>query len=505
MKTGKIFVRVVFVTGIITGAILIILMGTGAKVTSTNNFCNACHVHPHVTTSWKMSTHYDNQHGFVTNCVDCHLPPSGWPYYREKVKTGARDVWGVLFKDTEKINWEERSRLEHAVNYTYEASCLHCHVNLFPRGLSREGEKAHLHYEQNPEELRCINCHLGVGHYDEDLLHARNIDFGEGVIEEDAGKYEKATVIDTFANFTENVPGTTVSFDMVAIPGGTFIMGSPKDEPTRDPDEGPQVEVQLNPFFMGKVEVSWDEYLVFFGETSKTGRSSDAEGDQEPVDGISGPTPPWGAPDQGWGKGKRPAITMTHYAATVYCEWLSEKTGKKYRLPTEAEWEYAARGGTTGPYFFEGNPAKLSRDNLFTSIFGKDTSTINDYVIYKGNSNSRTGLPDRVEPNPFGLFNMLGNVAEFCSDYYNPDIYSTYENQPVINPKGPDTGHEHVVRGGSYKSEPADVRCASREFTRTMEWLKTDPQMPKSKWWYSDVTTVGFRIVCEYEDDYLSN
>ncbi len=495
-KRKKKFPVFVLVTGILLGVLLVLMGNKGAKVTSTNEFCNACHVHPHVTISWKQSTHYNNAHGYVTDCVDCHLPPDGWPYYREKIKTGARDVYGVIFKDTEKINWEERSQLEHALNYTYEESCIDCHRSLFPKGLSEEGEKAHLHYSNNQDDVRCLNCHLGVGHYDKDLVHAKNVSFGSAAQGSDT-IYQSAATIDTFESFTEYIPGTGVSFEMKAIPGGSFTMGSPEDEYGREPDEGPRVEVELSPFFMSTIEVSWEQYLAFFNETSGAGRSSDAEGDTGmEVDGITGPTPPWGAPDQGWGKGQRPAITMTHYAATVFCDWLSQKTGKKYRLPTEAEWEYAARGGTSGPYFFDADPSKINGGGFFASLFAQDSSIIDIYVNYKGNENARSVLPGVVEPNPFGLLHMLGNVAEFCQDYYDPETYQTYAS-PVKNPTGPTTGAEHVVRGGSFKSSADDVRIANREFTKTKEWLKTDPQIPKSKWWYSDVNTLGFRVVCE--------
>ncbi len=207
----------------------------------------------------------------------------------------------------------------------------------------------------------------------------------------------------------------------MAVPAGKFMMGSPETEHLRDADEGPVHEVRVAPFFMSELEVTWDEYLAFFSETGGEGRMSEEEQAKKSVDGISGPTPPWGAPDQGWGKGQRPAITMSYYAATVYCQWLSQKTGKNYRLPTEAEWEYAARAGQTGPYFFPGNAKKYTSEGFSRKIFGSDTSVINRYAIYKENSRGKTALPEDVLPNRFGLKNMAGNVAEFCSDVYQPD------------------------------------------------------------------------------------
>ncbi|MCB0748538.1 MAG: SUMF1/EgtB/PvdO family nonheme iron enzyme, partial [Ignavibacteriae bacterium] len=447
------------------------------------------------TLSWKQSTHYDNKAGIIVNCVDCHLPPEGIDYVYAKAVTGMRDVYGKVFKDSADFNWSQKSQLEFAKAHVYKASCIHCHTNIFPRQLSQKGGDAHVYYDQNKETMRCINCHLHVGHFiekpEEDLS-----------VPEMKKLYTAAAVVDSFKNFTETIPNSYIYFNMVAIPKGEFTIGSPIDEEFRQDDEGPQKKIKIDPFWIGEIEVTWDEYQQFMKETGKEGRSEDqyamiASGKK--LDGITGPTPPYGNPGQGWGKGKFPAITMTHFAATVYCEWLSEKTGKKYRLPTEAEWEYACRGNKSGAYFFEGDPDDYSSETFLNNIFGADTSIINSYLIYKENSGFRTHLPNKVKANPFGLKNMLGNVKEFCSDFYSENIYSTYTDGQ-LNPKGPSAGDEKVVRGGSFKSDAADLRIAARDRTNLKGWMFTDPQVPKSRWWYSDCKDVGFRVVCEFEN-----
>ena len=496
-KTG----RILFLSGVVVASLLIFLGNKAVVSTSTDDYCASCHIHPHSTQSWKLSTHHDNPRGIHVHCVDCHLPPHGEGYLVEKAKTGARDVWAKWFKDPESFNWDAKSQIEHAKGHSFEASCIHCHQNNYPLGLSKDGREAHLYYEQQAGELHCINCHITVGHHDPNRLHAKNADFG---IVETASTdlYTEPGLIDGLNDFTEYIPGSAVSFEMVAIPGGSFQMGSPVDEPFRNINEGPAREVKVDPFFMAKIEVSWDEYLAFFKETGAQGKTADAYLNvvNDDVDAISGPTPPWGAPDQGWGKGSMPAITMTHHAAEVYCQWLTKITGKTYRLPSEAEWEYAARGDSKSPYYFEGDPKRYVKQGVRNKLFGVDTTGINSHVAYMENSRAKSNHPETKMENPFGLVNMLGNVAEFCSDWYADDAYSQNSDGLLINPQGPAEGEEHVIRGGSYRDGAEKVRSASRDYTRTVAWLKTDPQMPKSIWWYSDCLHVGFRVVCEYNE-----
>ena len=495
-------ILILLLIGFVIGIGATLLTNKVMVATSTNESCEMCHVHPHVFDSWKRSVHYETRSGIRIGCVDCHLPPKGEGYYPEKIKASARDLYGLIFKDSADFNWEEKSTLEYAQKHVFQVSCDKCHPNLFPLTLTKDGQNAHLYYSQNKDTkgLLCINCHLNAGHYDPNALHAKNVSFGSTG---GAGKakFDSATVVAEHKDFTENIPGTTVSFNMKAIPGGTFKIGSPETEQMRKPDEGPQKEVKISPFFMAEIEVSWEEYLAFYSATAAEGRSTDTEGSRTmaDVDAISGPTPPYGQPDQNWGLGKRPAITMSYHSAETYCKWLSQVTGKNYRLPTEAEWEYAARAGSQNPFFFEGNPKDFAEKGFFGKLFGKESEEINKYVVYGKNSRTKTEEPQKVEANPFGLKNMLGNAAEYCSDWYAEDAYSQLQ-EGTADPKGPSGGTEHVVRGGYYKSDIADVRSASRAATQTEAWLKTDPQMPKSIWWLSDCTYISFRVVCDFDE-----
>jgi len=499
----------VFFSGLIIFTSLLILSNKALHYTSTDEYCQSCHIHPEADAAWKKSTHYYNASGVRVHCVDCHLPPKeDNSYLFVKAKTGLKDVYGYYFKDSASFNWENRRTLEYAVKIVYNESCLKCHQNLFSKGLSTEGGTAHLYYEKNAEalNLQCINCHLDVGHFLPNYIHGQMT----GVpVTSTASKviYPAPATVTKFENFEEFIPNSAVSFNMIAIKGGTYKMGSPEDEAYRKNNEGPVRNVTVSPFFMGEVEVTWDEFWTYFASTMSEGRADPevtiAHNASAP-DAVTGPTPPFGIPDQGWGSGKRPAITMTHYSASIYCQWLSKVTGKHYRLPTEAEWEYACRAGSETPYFFPGDPKRLSKQGLRSKIMGADTSVISSYVVYELNSMGKTQESSFVKTNPFGLKNTTGNVLEYCSDFYTEDAYSK-TGTTVTDPKGPESGEEHVIRGGNYSYDAKDLRSAARGFTRTADWLKTDPQQPKSIWWYSDIKGIGFRVVCEPDSSVIIN
>ncbi|MDH6358144.1 SUMF1/EgtB/PvdO family nonheme iron enzyme [Parabacteroides sp. PF5-9] len=501
---GKLFILCL---GLILGAAIMIGTYNVSIYLSTDESCMVCHVHPHVEDSWKLSKHVNNGSGVTVHCVDCHLPPRNhtWDHYSAKAQLGIKDLWGYLTKDSIDFNWETKSELEHAVKYIPNASCKECHTNLFPAGITDDGITAHLYYDENEKklDLQCISCHLDAGHYNPNYSHSKMTGIpGAGTSNAPVDTslfFKEATPVTSFTHYTEQIPGSLIAFNMKAVPGGTFQMGSTAEEPFHKQDEAPVRSVTVAPFFMAEVEVTWDMFWAFYGNTMSEGRTPPeavyANNSRADVDAISGPTPPFGLPDQGWGSGNRPAITMTHYAAETFCQWLSLKTGKKYRLPTEAEWEYAARGGTETPYFFPGSPKDFSDQGFWRKFFDAKTDSISSYVIYSKNSKNKTQEPDMVKPNPFGLKNMLGNVMEYCADKYDPEAYTksgTHVTDPLIT-----TGEEYVVRGGNYTSDAADVRAAARDYTKHEAWLRTDPQQPKSIWWYSDIRGIGFRVVCE--------
>ena len=288
--------------------------------------------------------------------------------------------------------------------------------------------------------------------------------------------------------YTETMPGGQVKFEMVPIPGGSYMMGSPDNEKGRSKDEGPQHPVTIRPFWMGKCEVTWDEYDIWREDTTATigaGKGDEKKGRKVDADAITRPTPPYSDPTFGLGHDAYPAICMTHHAAMEYCRWLSHKTGKTYRLPTEAEWEWAARAGSKTAYFFGSDPTKLD-----------------EYAWTKDNAEDGPHPVGKKKPNPWGLHDILGNAAEWCLDHYDPNYYSKcladkLTLSPVLLPT--DKRFSDVARGGSYDDPPEKIRCASRRGS-DISWIKLDPQRPRSIWWLTSAEFVGFRIVRPVEE-----
>lgn len=270
-----------------------------------------------------------------------------------------------------------------------------------------------------------------------------------------------------FAAYAEKLPGTDLTFRMVPIPAGEVTLGSPAGEKGRKENEGPQKKVKIAAFWMGANEVTFEQYDVY----------SDPEKDKTPVpDGMTRPSPPYIDLTLGMGKmGGYPANSMSQYGALMYCRWLYAKTGVFYRLPTEAEWEYACRAGTTTAY-----------------PFGNDASQLKDYAWFAGNSDNKYHKVGELKPNAWGLYDMLGNVAEWTLDQYDDQYLQHAADTDPWNK--PTAKTPRTIKGGNYQDAAEALRSASR-LKSDINWNKRDPQIPKSFWWNADAPFVGFRLV----------
>ncbi|HNP23775.1 MAG TPA: SUMF1/EgtB/PvdO family nonheme iron enzyme [Panacibacter sp.] len=257
---------------------------------------------------------------------------------------------------------------------------------------------------------------------------------------------------------------------MVAVPAGSFIMGSDEKAIIKKVDEQPAHKVTIEAFWMGAYEVTYDEYDEFSKDQTL---SHDVE-----VDAVARPTPPYIDLTLGMGKeGGFPANSMQQFGAIMYCKWLYKKTGVFFRIPTEAEWEYACRAGSTTAY-----------------PFGNDSSALGKYAWYAKNSGGHYHKVGELQPNNWGLYDMLGNVGEWTLDQYNENFYSKTTdgaNSPLLVPT---TKHPRVVRGGTYRDD-ADITRSAARIKSDAVWNRRDPQVPKSKWWNADAPFIGFRII----------
>lgn len=306
--------------------------------------------------------------------------------------------------------------------------------------------------------------------------------------------------------YTEKIPGTNVAFEMIPIPGGEFLMGSPAGEKGSGEDESPQVTVQVAPSWVGKCEVTWAEYQSYMNtypgmkslnsmrvEMRRFGADSEKlkplprvtkylEQESMDIDGVTAPTPLY-YPDVTYAYGDKPsqpAVSMTQFAARQYTKWLSGITTREYRLPTEAEWEYAARAGSTSEFSFE------------------NESAIDDYAWYAGNSNDELNAVGTKLANAWGLHDVHGNVAEMTLDEYDATHYSALGESTTAEDavRWPTQLYPRVVRGGAWFDEPSACRSAARHQTDG-DWKEEDPNLPKSPWWFTEEPSsgVGFRIV----------
>lgn len=238
--------------------------------------------------------------------------------------------------------------------------------------------------------------------------------------------------------YTESIPDSTVKIEMTVIPGGKVKVGDKT--------------VEVKPFYMAKTETAWEAFDAFLasGPASKPYDQTEFA-----PDAVARPSKGYILPDLGWGHKGYPVINVTSTTAEMYCRWLSSVTKKKYRLPTEAEWELAARGGTEGNWTI----SKADLDKV---------------AWHKGNSGEVTHPVGKKEPNKFGLHDILGNAGEWAYD----------------------ADKEPVLCGGTFQEAVADQNPMNRK-RWSPDWQVSDPQMPKSRWWLSDGPFAGFRVVCE--------
>jgi formylglycine-generating enzyme required for sulfatase activity len=238
------------------------------------------------------------------------------------------------------------------------------------------------------------------------------------------------------ARETVDIPDTKLRFDLVPVPGGKAVVG---DEKTR--------EIGLRPFRMAVREVTWAEFNRF-----RNGKDLDAVTRPSNADSYFGDA---GIPKE-FLEGPRPLTNIRWHSAVQYCEWLSKKTGRLFRLPTEAEWEVAARAGSD-------RPAPEAPDEV---------------AWHKGNSKGQTHVGGGRKPNAFGLEDMSGNVWEYALEPFAPHDY------------GP------VLRGGCWSSPLREMKYATRQ-SIPYKWFEEDSNLPRSVWWLTSPTvSIGFRVVC---------
>ena len=288
---------------------------------------------------------------------------------------------------------------------------------------------------------------------------------------------------DEFIEYNQYILDNNLNLEMRPIVGGQFLMGSPLNENNRLADEGPVHKVEVDSFWMAKYETTWDLYNLFTSRSldnlqPKFNSNNEVNID---VDAVSGATTPYVEMSFGMGTDGFPAISMTQLAAKKFCQWLSAITGNFYRLPTEAEWEYACRAGSQSSY-----------------SFGDDINELSDYAWFKDNSGNKYQKVGLKLPNNWGLYDMHGNVSEWTLDAYSSTTYLKSLQNLSKNPyTKPLKLYPRVVRGGSWKNSHYRLRSASRQGS-SKQWKKQDPQIPRSKWWHTDAQFVGFRVVRPY-------
>ena len=199
-------------------------------------------------------------------------------------------------------------------------------------------------------------------------------------------------------NYSEKIPKSNKSIDMIYIPGGEYKMG----------DINKNSDTKVSSFWISKYEITWEVYNSFMEYERTENKEFKVANKVIYVDGISKPTEPYTDMTFGMGYEGYPAVNMTHYSATKFCKWLSLISGNYYRLPTEAEWEYACRAGSESKYYF-----------------GDNVNDIDYYAWHKNNSSGKYHKVGQKKPNDLGLYDMIGNVSEWVADSYKEDIFKS--------------------------------------------------------------------------------
>ena len=289
--------------------------------------------------------------------------------------------------------------------------------------------------------------------------------------------------------YTQQIPGTAVSFQMVPIPGGKIKIGSPATEPGRQPTEGPQFEVTVPPFWMARCEVNWaeyKEYMKLYGIFKEfDSRQLRAVTPMNRADAVTAPTELYD-PSFTFTYGEdpqQPAVTMTQFAARQYTKWLAGVTTHQYRLPSNAEWEYACRAGASTAYHFGDAPDRLG-----------------EYAWYFDNADEHPQHVGLKKPNRWGLHDMHGNVWEWVIDEFLEDGYQRFGGKSLTLAEAvvwPTRAYPRMVCGGSWEEDAIACRSASRLGSHDVNWKQEDPNLPLSPWWFTSdpARGVGFRVV----------
>jgi formylglycine-generating enzyme required for sulfatase activity len=276
--------------------------------------------------------------------------------------------------------------------------------------------------------------------------------------------------IPDFKAYDQTLPGSLFKSKMVPIPAGSFLMGSSNIETGRNTDEGPQKKINVSAFWMGAFEVTRDEFDVFYKDETTS--------QNDEVDAVTRPSQQYIDFSLGMGKeGGYPVNSLSQYAALMYCRWLYKKTGTFYRLPTEAEWEYACKAGSTTTYFF-----------------GNNSKDLPEYGWFDKNSEGKFHKVGLKKPNAWSLYDIIGNVSEWTLDHYDEKVLEKSAANVTDPVNHNEETYPKVLKGGGYESDSKELRSAAR-IKSDPEWNRRDPQIPKSKWWLTDAPSVGFRIV----------